>query len=306
MSDAHKAPVGGRAGDAMEQIHSHLKYDSNEQTERLRDELADLLFQLNDESFDDTRLEALLDALDQADPLPELPDTKESLTAFHEKYAPLFASAEAASAPNTTSSAFSEKKHFRRPFLKILPIAAALVLLFGSVSAQAFGFDLFGALARWTAEIFHIGSDEVPHAAITLRSLAEGESANYDSLQEAVEAFGITEPVVPTWVPERFELRNVTAVNQKNKIFICAEYLCGNEFLQIRYNELDANSNTVEKEHQSVSTHSSGNIQHYLLSDLGWTKAIWQNGSLECCIAGNAFEQEMMDMIDSVYEESGT
>jgi len=41
MSDAHKAPVGGRAGDAMEQIHSHLKYDSNEQTEHLRDELAD-------------------------------------------------------------------------------------------------------------------------------------------------------------------------------------------------------------------------------------------------------------------------
>ena len=305
MSDAHKAPVGGRAGDAMEQIHSHLKYDSNEQTERLRDELADLLFQLNDESFDDTRLEALLDALDQADPLPELPDTKESLTAFHEKYAPLFASAEAASAQNTTSSAFSEKKHFRRPFLKILPIAAALVLLFGSVSAQAFGFDLFGALARWTAEIFHIGSDEVPHAAITLRPLAEGESANYDSLQEAAEAFGITEPIVPTWVPERFELMNVTAVNQKNKIFICAEYLCGNEFLQIGYNEIEANSNVVEKEHQSVRYHSSGNIQHYLVSDLGRTKAVWQNGSLECRIAGNVTEEEMIQMLDSVYKENG-
>ena len=306
MSDAHKAPVGGRAGDAMEQIHSHLKYDSNEQTEHLRDELADLLFQLNDESFDDTRLEALLDALDQADPLPELPDTKESLNAFHEKYAPLFASAEAASAQNTTSSAFSEKKHFRRPFLKILPIAAALVLLFGSVSAQAFGFDLFGALARWTAEIFHIGSDEVPHAAITLRPLAEGESANYNSLQEAAEAFGITEPMVPTWVPERFELMHVTATNRKERILIYGDYVSGEDFLQIRYNEIEPNSNTVEKEDNPVNYYSSGNVEHYLVSDLGWTKAIWQNGSLECCIAGNTSEQEMMDMIDSVYEEIGT
>ena len=306
MSDAHKAPVGGRAGDAMEQIHSHLKYDSNEQTERLRDELADLLFQSDNESFDDNRLEALLDALDQADPLPELPDTEESLIAFHEKYAPLFASAEAASAQNTTSSAFSEKKHFRRPFLKILPIAAALVLLLGSMSAQAFGFDLFGALARWTAEIFHIGSDEVPHAAITLRPLAEGESANYDSLQEAVEAFGITEPIVPTWIPERFELMNVTASNREGKIFICAEYVHEDEFLQIRYNEIETNSNIVEKESRPVRYHSYGNIEHYLVSDLGWTKAIWQNGSLECCFAGNTSEQEMIDMIDSVYEESGT
>ena len=305
MSDAHKAPVGGRAGDAMEQIHSHLKYDSNEQTERLRDELADLLFQLNGESFDDTRLEALLDALDQADPLPELPDTKESLTAFHEKYAPLFASAEAASAQNTTSSAFSEKKHFRRPFLKILPIAAALVLLFGSVSAQAFGFDLFGALARWTAEIFHMGSDEVPHAAITLRPLAEGESANYASLQEAVEAFGITEPIVPTWIPERFELMNVTASNREEKIFICAEYVHQDEFLQIRYNEIDINANTVEKGHPSVKSHAHENIKHYLVSDLGWTKAMWQNGILDGRISGNVTEEEMIQMIDSVYKESG-
>ena len=305
MSDAHKAPVGGRAGDAMEQIHSHLKYDSNEQTERLRDELADLLFQSDNESFDDNRLEALLDALDQADPLPELPDTKESLNAFHEKYAPLFASAEAASAQNTTSSAFSEKKHFRRPFLKILPIAAALVLLFGSVSAQAFGFDLFGALARWTAEIFHMSSDEVPHAAITLRPLAEGESANYASLQEAVEAFGITEPVVPTWVPERFELMNVTAANREGKIFICAEYVHEDEFLQIRYNEIVANSNIVEKGGGAVNLHSSGNIQHYLVSDLGRTKAVWQNGILDSRIAGNVTEEEMIQMIDSVYKESG-
>ena len=303
MSDAHKAPVEGRAGDAMEQIHSHLNYDNSEQTERLRDELADLLFQSDDESFDNNRLEALLDALDQADPLPELPDTQESLHTFHEKYAPLFASAEAASA-NTTSS-FSEKTHFRRPFLKFFPIAAALVLLLGSVSAQAFGFDLFGALARWTAEIFHIGSDEVPYAAITLRPLAEGESAQYDSLQEAADAFGITEPIVPTWIPERFELMNVTAANREEKIFICAEYVHEDEFLQIRYNEIETNSNIVEKEDGSVKSHSFGNIQHYLFFDLGRTKAVWQNGSLDCCIAGNVSEQEMMDMIDSVYEEKG-
>ena len=303
MSDAHKAPVGGRAGDAMEQIHSHLKYDSNEQTERLRDELADLLFQSDNESFDDNRLEALLDALDQADPLPELPDTKESLNAFHEKYAPLFASAEATSAQNTTSSASSEKKHFRRPFLKLLPIAAALVLLFGSVSAQAFGFDLFGALARWTAEIFHMGSDEVPHAAITLRPLAEGESANYDSLQEAVEAFGITEPVVPTWIPERFELMNVTASNREGKIFICAEYVHKDEFLQIRYNETAVKPNVVEKEDQSVRLHSSGSLSHYVVYDLGWTKAIWQNGTLDCRITGNVTEEEIIQILDSVYKE---
>lgn len=303
MSDAHKAPVGGSAGDKMEQIHSHLENDRDEKAERMRDELADLLFQPDAADFDDDRLEALLDALDEADTLPELPDTQESLRAFQEKYAPLFASAEAATAE--AIPAFPEKKHSRRPFLKVLPVAAALILLFGSVSAQAFGFDLFGALARWTAEIFHIGSDEVPHAEITLRPLAEGENTNYDSLQAAVDAFGITEAIVPTWVPEQFELMNVTASNRKEKIFVCAEYVSGDKFLQICYNEIRTNENVVEKEDGPVETYLCGNIQHYLVSDMGRTKAIWQNGVMDSRITGNVTEEEIIEMIDSIYKEDG-
>ena len=89
------------------------------------------------------------------------------------------------------------------------------------------------------------------------------------------------------------------------KIFICAEYVYEEEFLQIRYNEIDINSNAVEKEDNPVNYYSSGNIEHYLVSDLGRTKAVWQNGILESRIAGNVTEEEMIQMIDSVYKESG-
>ena len=302
MSDAHKAPENGRAGEVMEQIHSHLEYDANEKKERLRDDLADFLFQSDEESFDNERFEALLDALDAADPLADLPDTQESLKAFHEKYAPLAAPAEAASADNTTVT-FPEKRRSRRPLFRGLSIAAILILLLGSMSAQAFGFDLFGTLARWTAEIFHIGSDEVPHAEITLRPLAEGESATYDSLQEAVDAFGITEKVVPTRIPERFTLMQVTAFNRKGKVLINADYVSGEEYFQITYNEIRTNESVVEKEDKPAEIYRCGKLQHYLVSDLGWAKAFWQNGSLECYMAGNISEQEMMNIIDSVYEE---
>jgi len=122
-----------------------------------------------------------------------------------------------------------------------------------------------------------------------------------------VDAFGITEKVVPTRIPERFTLMQVTAVNQKGKLFICADYVSGEDYFQISYNEIRTNEKSVvEKEEQPVRSHSYGNIQHYLVCDLGWAKAFWQNGSLECYIAGNVSEQELMNMIDSVYEEKGT
>lgn len=39
---------------------------------------------------------------------------------------------------------------------RLIPVAAVVAVTFSSmVAAQAFGFDIFGALARWTAETFH-------------------------------------------------------------------------------------------------------------------------------------------------------
>ena len=58
--------------------------------ERLRDELADILFD-NDDEIDLEALDRVLDVLDEKDPLPEdWPSNEESLAAFHKKYDYLF------------------------------------------------------------------------------------------------------------------------------------------------------------------------------------------------------------------------
>ena len=298
MSEAQKTPVHGRAGEPLGQIQSHL--NEQEKKERLQDELAEFLFQVTEENFDSDRLDALLDALEEVTRIPELPDTQESFRAFEEKYASVFASVESASAER--SSASLEKKHSRHTIFKILPIAAILVLILGSITAQSFGFNLFGNLARWTSEIFHLEDSATPYATITKTPLAEGESASYDSLQEAVDAFGINAPLVPTWIPERFELVSVTAVNQPTGVLIVAECENDIEFLQIRYKELKGNTSQLEKEDSSVELYIWSGIYHYLVTDLGREKVSWQNGIFECCIAGNVSEIEMTKMINSIYE----
>lgn len=195
MFEAQKTPVHGRAGEPLEQIQSHL--NEQEKKERLQDELADFLFWVAEESFNGGRLDELLDALKEVVPIPELPDTQESFRAFEEKYASVLASVETASAERPSVC----PKHSHHTVFKMLPIAAILVLILGSITAQSFGFNLFGNLARWTSEIFHLEESSAPYATITKRPLAEGESATYDSLQEAVDAFGINAPLMPTWSP---------------------------------------------------------------------------------------------------------
>jgi len=297
MFDARETPAHGSVGEHSAQIHK------NPDAERLRDELADFLFGMTEENFDGDRLEELLDALDEADPMPEISDEEETLAAFHERYAPLFAAVEASLPAEQTIESSSKKKHSRSVLYKLLPVAAALVILLGSVTAQAFGLgSLFEAFSRWTSELFQTGSDVVPHAAITAFPLEVGEKASYDSLEEALDAFGVTGQLVPTWIPERFELEEVTASNQPGGVKITANYVEGENSLIIRYREITPDSLNVEKGDTQVSVHPRGGIQHYVMPNYEQYQAHWQNGELNCNIIGNVSKEEMVQMIESIYE----
>lgn len=299
MSDARKEPAKGRAGDDSKQIYSHQSYSK----EQLQDELTNLMFQATEEDLDAEKLDALLDALNEVDPLPEADDfdTTRSLERFHEKYDPVFSALEMKSAAASGSS--PAKKHSRRALIKILPIAAILILLFGSVTAQAFGLDIFGAIARWSSEIFHLSSSSTPYATIRTNPLDEGEEAYYDTLEEAVDAFGVAEAIVPKWIPDRFGLVQVTAINKSGGIFICADYASSSGFLQVRYKEVkNVDFSSLEQEGSEVKVYSIGEIKHYLLSDMDRQKSFWQNGELECQIFGNVTRQEIIEIVDSIYE----
>ena len=299
MSDARKKPTFGRAGKDSTQIHNQMSGSK----EQLQDELTDFFLQADEEDLSSEMLDNLLDALDKVDPLPECGafDTEKSLEQFHEKYAPVFSSLETKPAVISVSS--PEKKHSNRALFKVFPIAAVLILLFGSVTCQAFGVDIFGTIARWTSEIFQIGNNSTPYAIIQANPLAEGEEAYYNTLEEAVDAFGITAPIVPKWIPNQFELERVWATKQSTGVFICADYINGDEYLQIRYKEMKKNDfSSLEQENGDVDTYFQKGIRHFFLSDMDRQKAFWQNGELECRITGNVSGQEMKDIIDSIYK----
>lgn len=296
MSAARKDPVSGRAGDDSKQIESH----PNDTQERLLDELADLLFQNPDEGVDMAQLDALLEKLDEADPLPELPDTEESLEQFHQKHADLFAAIEAESAAAPVSS--PEKKRSKRKFIKFLPIAAIVIVLLGAVTVQA-DWSFWDFFARITSEVFQIGGSSVDYAMIRTRPLEEGGEASYDTLQEAVNAFGIDAPIVPKWLPERFTLKEVVASNRKGSILICADYVSDDEIFKIRYNETEGDKlSSFEIEDSGEKIYMVKKINHHLMDDLGRQKVSWQNGDLECRMSGTVSEEEMKEIINSIYE----
>lgn len=302
MSEIRKSPAGSGGGEGSERIQGHPARNGAE-IERMQDQLAELLFPADGGEIDEEALDALLDRLEEASPLPASlsTDPEEALERFRRRYGPLLGEEGAAGSPEETSPG-PKRRHHSKPFSKILPIAAALALLLGAVTAQALGVDVFSAVARWTAEVFRLDGGSASYAAVHFRPLEVGEEASYESLEEALEAFGIDAPIVPQEIPERFELEGVRATCKRAGVVIQADYKSKDGMFQVRYSEATGQETTiVEQESTLVSSYCVQGTAHYLLEDLGREKAVWQNGDFECCLFGDVSEQEMRDIVNSIY-----
>ena len=178
-------------------------------------------------------------------------------------------------------------------------IAAVIALLVGAtLTAGAFGFNLWGWLTRWTDNDFRF----VPAKTASTETV----SNDYTDIPSALAALGITEPLYPTWIPEGYEVYE-TVINTSPPIKVIATYLCtGNSTgLVIHITEtknIDYES-IYEKDHMPLMQYNNGNNLHYIFKNYENYTAVWHTSDYEVTITGNISLDEMMKIIDSIYEE---
>lgn len=292
MSGRHQVGPDGGTDRNMAQIYEHLR---SKDKDTLIDELAVLNEAAATGDVDLELLDAYLDVLSEKEPVEFERTPEEALADFHEKHALLL---EQDVVP-------LRRKHKRSNRLALRIAASFAIIVVGcSFITEALGFDLFGRVARWTSEIFSLESTSTPYATIQVYPVAEGESREYETLQDAVDACGITAPLAPNWVPDRFENPDVSVAHISSGICIYADYNFGDEFLSIRFNESDrAEQRTVEKDSNAMTSYIVSGITHYIAMDQSIVKVVWSNGVFECHISGNLSEQEAKQIIDSIYED---
>ena len=234
-------------------------------------------------------IDAYLNALDEKDPLPFEIDTEAALTDFHNKHGLLIKESRA-----------THRRHLKtkRTASKIAA-AIAIVCVTSSLVAEACGIDVFGTIARWTSEVFHFGQNETPYAEVGNYPIEIGETKEYDTIQDAVDALEITDPLMPTWVPERYEPPNVSVHREASGVSIHVTYKSEDNSLKFQYRE------TSRADQQLIEKHSylAGNTRHYIIADKTETKILWANGDFECRASGNISEQEAREIIKSIYVE---
>lgn len=181
--------------------------------------------------------------------------------------------------------------------------AAALALVFvGLLTVQAAGWDVLGSFGKWNDEIFTFGNleTETPTDGGPVESIPVSQESSqqpemlapevleYDTLQEALDACGITEVKAPTWLPEGCQFTGVTQLKDLDgDVFrVIARFLHEGELLTLNIDKLDMVSSDVHKKDGPVKITEVHGQTVYIIQNLHNYALAWQTGGYEYYLLG--------------------
>lgn len=180
----------------------------------------------------------------------------------------------------------------------LVAAAAAVALFVGGTVVGAIFPDLFENIAKWTDETFYFDVTEQPPRTGELHKAPRDD---YKDLQEALTDYGITAQLVPTWIPEGYELHEVKVhVNNDRRRFY-AGYLKDGKLINIEIQ--DCLTESALQIHQSLSNaniYTKEGVAYYIFPNLEHLNAVWVAEGFECRICGPVTADEIENMIDSI------
>ena len=198
--------------------------------------------------------------------------------------------------PETDNKIIPMKTHRRIPrWVRSLTATAAvlaIILIGSSVTARAFDFNLWKAVIQWTQETFHFGNWGNTDPSNTLQ---------FDSFQAALEESNVPTGLVPTVIPDGFDLTDITIEQSPLKNTYTAIYKKGENVLRITVRDyLDKEPVYVEQSDGLTEEYEVSGRTYYLFSNLKYNRAVWLCESYECDISGDITFEELKEMINSI------
>lgn len=182
---------------------------------------------------------------------------------------------------------------------RIAEIAAALVILL-AIAAGAGGFDIFDWLRKENAETVSFGAENSGEMNLQIETVSSEEE--YDSLQAALDAYGITTPICPTWIPEDYHIESVDVIAENGMLMLSAAYESDERGrISIDFTKFQGGGAKITSEIEpDGEIYEKDGITYYLFPNLERNKCHWSRDGFLCVISGHLTFDEIKQMIDSI------
>lgn len=186
--------------------------------------------------------------------------------------------------------------------LRVAVAGIVLSVLLVGFSTQVEADVFWNRIARWTdsvIEFFTPGSGGRQDEYVF-----QTEHPGLQQVYDTVSGLGITQPVVPMWIPEGYELAGCKEMATKNKTTVVALFRNGEDLINyniILYTE-DA-PNQYQKGEAAVKVFELEEISHYVVKNNALWVAVWTKDNIECSISINCQEEELYKILRSIYDK---
>ena len=263
------------------------------------EELQEILRQdslLDDDSSDIDTILYITDLLaKRSDSSNNSKDVEAAWKSFKENYYPYISDPEPLYSFDSPEDEVVKAKprHLSRA-MRTLSVAAvlAVVIISGSVTASAFGYNLWGAVAEWTRDTF---------------GFTQGQNNGiypFENLRDALAAYDINDPIVPQWIPDGYGEDTVQAAETPDSKVISAscKSTAGEIKIEVKafYNQNNEHR-VYEIFEDGVEKYASNGIDFYIMKNDDFTRVSWAVGNNECSILCALEPKEIYRMIDSIF-----
>lgn len=184
--------------------------------------------------------------------------------------------------------------------LKAASVILVLSLLFVMVPQQAEADNWWQRLTKWTDEFFGFFREEETFPAETY--VFETDNPGLQQVYDAVVDIGVTDPVVPMWLPDGYKLAECTATRTPVKQCVYARFLNNDKECVLQINILSGETaKAYFKNDEAVQNLEKSGIIHNLVQNQDSWIVSWMQDNIECALAIDCSEDVLREIIDSIY-----
>lgn len=184
---------------------------------------------------------------------------------------------------------------------KIAAVAAVMALL---ILVFPFAVDADGTmdvLYRITDSIIEFFSPGRKNVDTVGEYIFETENPGLQQVYEAVVKMGITDPVVPMWLPEGYVLEEMEVSQVSGKYKLYAKFISGDMVVVLQIIFADIMTTSQYEQYDVIQKFDVAGIKHIVANNGAVLSAVWVNGTVECLINTMENDRVLYEIIESIY-----
>lgn len=195
----------------------------------------------------------------------------------------------------------SKQKTRKQKNLRVAAAALAATILLVIIPQTVQAENLWDVLARWTESVFALfnpSGSEIEEPEYVFQT----DNPDLQQIYDAVTELGVTEPVVPMWVPEGYKLTECETYQMPAESYVHARLAHGESELIFDIKcYACASAPEYYKDESEVEEWEYNDVVHYIMQNKDYLVTVWGRENLECILSVACQEDVLYEILKSIY-----